>query len=1266
VTIYLDLDGDGTLSAGDVSTVSGDDNPATSGVDETGWYAFDHLPIGQYAVHEVPGGYVQTAPLNPNYYLVDLRCGAIASGLDFGNQYQLGSISGHKYLDANFDGVYESGEPGQSGVTMYLDLNENGQLDVDPKGNPVEPTATTDGAGNFQFTGLVPRRYVVREKTPDGFQQAVPAGGQGIVVDLLSGQSVIDLLFVNQDLRGLILGFKWIDLDGDGERDPGEPGSPGVRVYLDKNGNGVWDTSETYVYTQSDNPATAGADETGLWEFDNVVPGSYTVREESPAGYDPGYPGTGGHQVTVGARQTVATNILGQSLWFGNIPHLPGIEGWKFDDRNHNGQRDRNRLQGDSPLLVCTFDASQSTVNPFNGNAPGDVNGDSEVDTVLDGELAALIAVNEALIAAGLGTKVSVAVVAFGDHGYPVDLDPTASSPLGTGKRTAFPSDDADANGVPDVEQVLRSLKRSLLGLDLQTNYGNALKTVSDTISAAGVSPGSANLLFLSDGHPNNYDYDDEVASLRSAKVNLNAFGAGRDAYLYPLQRIDSQAERFTGPGDLVAKFLSQFDPGGSSSVSWPMTSADGRWLERGLPNVTVYLDDNDNARLDWADRNGNGVWDAGEGERWTLTAWDDPATTGVDETGYYRFDNLAPGTYTVREIVPTGWTETTPASEDFNGLAAFYPFEGNANSTTGALPAGTVVGATFTTDRFGNANSALSFDGVDDEVQLGSWFNYQNFTLALWVNAGPTQKQYADIIDDYHTGGQNWVVQHGTSVMNHYYLFTAGTNGPGDEFGLTSGTWQYLVLTHSSRDRTNTVYLDGVPVVQNVGTATAITYVSPFLRLGNWGGGGRNWNGLMDDFRVYSRELTANEVNHLYQLETRQVTASPGYVVRVDYGDMIGGIDFGNYDPNGPPEVVLAHVIQAIAENADTTAATPVADVVPVDSSLDPATLVLTGADAGQFELVAGKLYLKSGVSVDHETNPRLEVTVQTTTPAGDVPDPAATLFITVTDVNERPTVRLTNARTLLAGDANTSSRWKAADIAIEDDALGTNNLSLSGPDAAMFEIVAQSLYLKAGAVLDYAANPVLDVTVEVDDPDVGVSPDGTASLAVKLTDPGLPTLDVDANGLVEPMSDGMLVLRYCFDFAGPALVSRVLGSGATRTEPGRVAAFLGTACSSMLDVDGSGAREPFADGLLLLRYLFDFRGTALTRGLIGSTAQRTTPEAIVAFLNGFLAAGAKSPAKENATAETIVGVDKAAPYEVTVPLKRRDRHHFRLSDGL
>ena len=44
-----------------------------------------------------------------------------------------------------------------------------------------------------------------------------------------------------------------------------------------------------------------------------------------------------------------------------------------------------------------------------------------------------------------------------------------------------------------------------------------------------------------------------------------------------------------------------------------------------------------------------------------------------------------------------------------------------------------------------------------------------------------------------------------------------------------------------------------------------------------------------------------------------------------------------------------------------------------------------------------------------------------------------------------------------------------------VTDDALGTNVLSLSGADAALFEIDGSVLYLKAGAVLDYETTPAI-----------------------------------------------------------------------------------------------------------------------------------------------------------------------------------------------
>ena len=80
--------------------------------------------------------------------------------------------------------------------------------------------------------------------------------------------------------------------------------------------------------SQDDDPATPDEDETGAWRLDDVLPGTYTVREIPLSGYEPGYPGPDGHPVVLPPRGVIA------GLLFGNIPILPSLGGWKFDDCN--------------------------------------------------------------------------------------------------------------------------------------------------------------------------------------------------------------------------------------------------------------------------------------------------------------------------------------------------------------------------------------------------------------------------------------------------------------------------------------------------------------------------------------------------------------------------------------------------------------------------------------------------------------------------------------------------------------------------------------------------------------------------------------------------------------------------------------------------------------------------------------------------------------------------------------------------------------------
>ncbi len=196
------------------------------------------------------------------------------------------------------------------------------------------------------------------------------------------------------------------------------------------------------------------------------------------------------------------------------------------------------------------------------------------------------------------------------------------------------------------------------------------------------------------------------------------------------------------------------------------------------------------------------------------------------------------------------------------------------------------------------------------------------------------------------------------------------------------------------------------------------------------------------------------------------------------------------------PTAVTLANKVSSLAENTSTAGRIRVADIVVSDDALGTNTISLFGADAGSFEVDGTGLYLKAGVALDYERRATyaLTVNVADTRVAGS--QPVSTSYtLAVTNVNEAPTaLALTNQVTSLAETTSTASRVKVADIAISDDALGTNSIWLLGPDAASFEVVGSALYLRAGEVLDYETKGSYAVTVNVADSNTsGSSPVST-----------------------------------------------------------------------------------------------------------------------------------------------------------------------------
>ncbi len=110
-----------------------------------------------------------------------------------------------------------------------------------------------------------------------------------------------------------------------------------------------------------------------------------------------------------------------------------------------------------------------------------------------------------------------------------------------------------------------------------------------------------------------------------------------------------------------------------------------------------------------------------------------------------------------------------------------------------------------------------------------------------------------------------------------------------------------------------------------------------------------------------------------------------------------------------------------------------------------------------------------------------------------GDNDHPQLWVYAPSTATNQPPAaVSLTNPVTSLPNTTSTAQRVRVAGVAIVDDGLGTNDLSVTGPDAASFEVDASGLYLKAGTVLSHTS---YTVGVAVDDSSVGASPDATSA---------------------------------------------------------------------------------------------------------------------------------------------------------------------------
>ena len=204
--------------------------------------------------------------------------------------------------------------------------------------------------------------------------------------------------------------------------------------------------------------------------------------------------------------------------------------------------------------------------------------------------------------------------------------------------------------------------------------------------------------------------------------------------------------------------------------------------------------------------------------------------------------------------------------------LAAFYPFNGNADDISGNNNNGTVYGATLTTDRFGNPNSAYRFNGISDYIIVDNsvTFPQDAITICFWLNR-------ESIIP---VGLENYISKEHAFQSYEYPnsklasgLFT-GTPGFWSSYESTStlqnnSDWVFYSFTFDNQTHAGNIYINGLldsTFIEQSPDAIVRTSSSP-LYIGRNGSSEVYFiNGKLDDIRIYSCALNADEILAVYE----------------------------------------------------------------------------------------------------------------------------------------------------------------------------------------------------------------------------------------------------------------------------------------------------------------------------------------------------------------------------------------------------------------
>lgn len=234
-------------------------------------------------------------------------------------------------------------------------------------------------------------------------------------------------------------------------------------------------------------------------------------------------------------------------------------------------------------------------------------------------------------------------------------------------------------------------------------------------------------------------------------------------------------------------------------------------------------------------------------------------------------------------------WLTVSAGLAQAQDTLAYYPFSGNVSDQSGYGNNPSVNGAQLTQDRFGLANSAISFDGTQAYLQAAnaSQLNSPYTTVSFWIKVNKLPGQGEAYLLSFGGWQERWKVSlpdHGKLVWTTNNTSGISDMDAGDANKLTEGVWKHVVFVHDgTKDH---IYINGVQAAEKNVAGTLNSTTRPLgmgfnpIDIGNY------FNGTLDDILILDNALNATQVATLYAAQNTKPVVAQSIVANYKFNN--------------------------------------------------------------------------------------------------------------------------------------------------------------------------------------------------------------------------------------------------------------------------------------------------------------------------------------------------------------------------------------------